>query len=53
MILTPYAVAFRYPGDLPELSHQEAEDAFSLAQFVWDSIIKKLDILQGLFEAVK
>jgi HEPN domain-containing protein len=40
--LTPYAVAFRYPGDLPELSHQEAEDAFSLAQFVWDSIINKL-----------
>jgi hypothetical protein len=40
--LTPYAIAFQYPGDLPELTLQESEHAFSLAQFVWDSIIKIL-----------
>lgn len=42
--LTPYAVAFRYPGDLPELTLQEAEHAFSYAQFVWDSVIKELPL---------
>jgi HEPN domain-containing protein len=40
--LTPYAVAFRYPGDLPELMLEEAEHAYILAEKVWDFLILKL-----------
>ena len=40
--LTPYAVSFRYPGDLPELTLQEAEIAYKLAQHVWDTLSEKL-----------
>jgi HEPN domain-containing protein len=40
--LTPYAVAFRYAGDLPELTHEEAELAYTLAEKVWDFLIFKL-----------
>lgn len=40
--LTPYAVSFRYPGDLPELTIQEAELGYALAQQVWDFLIAKL-----------
>jgi HEPN domain-containing protein len=40
--LTPYAVTFRYPGDLSELTPEEAERAYILAQQVWDFLIVKL-----------
>jgi len=42
--LTPYAVTTRYPGDLPDVSHQEAKDALVLAQQVWDFILARLPI---------
>ncbi len=40
--LTPYAVTFRYPGDLPELTLEEAERAYTLAEKVWNFLIMKL-----------
>jgi HEPN domain-containing protein len=40
--LTPYAVTFRYPGDLPELSSEEAGQALTLARQVWDFILPQL-----------
>ena len=40
--LTPYAVTTRYPGDLPEVPRSEAEEAISLAHFVWDFVTKML-----------
>lgn len=40
--LTPYAVTFRYPGDLPELSLEEAEQALTLARQVWDFVLPQL-----------
>ncbi len=33
--LTPYATTFRYPGELPELTLEEAEQAILLARLVW------------------
>jgi hypothetical protein len=30
--LNPYGVDYRYPGDFPDLSHEDAEDAFRLAE---------------------
>ena len=40
--LTPYAVITRYPGDLPEISNQEARDALELARQVWRFILDRL-----------
>jgi HEPN domain-containing protein len=40
--LTPYAVAFRYPGDLPELTAEEANEAYQLALQVWGMVQGKL-----------
>jgi HEPN domain-containing protein len=40
--LTPYAVTFRYPGELPELSVEEAEQAIKLARQVWDFGLDRL-----------
>jgi HEPN domain-containing protein len=37
--LTPYAVTARYPSDLPELTIEEAEEAYKLSQQVWDVVI--------------
>ena len=37
--LTPYAVTARYPGDLPELTIEEAEEAYKLSQQVWEVAI--------------
>jgi len=41
-ILTPYAVTTRYPGDLPEISNQEARDALELARQIWNFILNHL-----------
>ncbi len=40
--LTPYAVAVRYPGDLPELTREEAEEALALARQVWHFVLDRL-----------
>lgn len=40
--LTPYAVTFRYPGDLPTLTPEEAGYAYILAEKVWDLLILKI-----------
>ena len=41
-ILTPYAVTVRYPGDLPEISNQEAREAVELARQTWRFILDQL-----------
>jgi HEPN domain-containing protein len=40
--LTPYAVASRYPGDLPELTEAEAREALMLARQVWDFVLRRI-----------
>ena len=42
MTLTPYAVASRYPGNVPNLSFADAQQAQSLAQEVWQFVLKRL-----------
>lgn len=42
--LTPYAVTFRYPGNLPELTLAEAERACTLAEKVWNFLIARLPL---------
>ena len=41
--LNPYAVGARYPGDVPDVSQDDAKDAFGLAQTVRDKIVPVLD----------
>lgn len=41
-VLTPYAVTTRYPGDLPEISKQEAGEALGLARKTWEFILDHL-----------
>ena len=41
-ILTPYAISTRYPGDLPDISNQEASDALDLARKTWRFILDHL-----------
>lgn len=36
--LTPYAVTFRYPGELADISRAEAADALGFAQTIWDFV---------------
>jgi len=40
--LTPYAVTFRYPGDMDELTTAEAQTAFVLAKHIWDFVNERL-----------
>jgi len=40
--LTPYAVEVRYPGDILELPVQEAQQALTAAQMVWDYVLQLL-----------
>ena len=40
--LTPFAVVTRYPGELPEISAREAQDAFGLAKQVVDFVLVHL-----------
>lgn len=42
VILTPYGVELRYPGDRPEVSLQEAREAFDLASKVRTAILESL-----------
>jgi len=41
-ILTPYATAFRYPGDFFEPDHLDAEEALKLSEKVVEFIENKL-----------
>jgi len=41
-VLTPYAITTRYPGDLPELSCQEANEALTLAQQIFDFVLERI-----------
>lgn len=40
--LTPFAVTTRYPGDLPEISLQDADEAVMLAKQIWKFIQEHL-----------
>jgi HEPN domain-containing protein len=37
--LNPFAVTTRYPGDLPDISAQEAGEALEQARQVWDFVL--------------
>lgn len=39
--LTPFAVTTRYPGDLPEITVQEAREALMFAKQIWDFILSR------------
>ena len=41
-VLTPYAIAFRYPGDVLEPDPADAEEAFRLADLVLDFVAKRM-----------
>ncbi|MBI5115424.1 HEPN domain-containing protein [Candidatus Poribacteria bacterium] len=40
--LNPYGVVIRYPGDIPEPTREQAEEALDLAQSVRDAILYAL-----------
>jgi HEPN domain-containing protein len=40
--LTPYAITTRYPGDLPEISSEEATEAFKLAHDTLEFVLERL-----------
>lgn len=40
--LNPYGVEYRYPGDFPDLTEDDAETAFRMAEKVWAAIAPKL-----------
>ena len=40
--LNPYGVEYRYPGDFPELTQKDADDAYRLAEKVWLEIKPRL-----------
>ena len=44
--LTPYGVEVRYPGDIPEPSQRETEDAILLAKKVRDAVRDRLGKIQ-------
>lgn len=50
--LTPYAVASRYPGDSPNLTIEDAQQALALAQSVWQFILARIPAaISELFKA--
>jgi len=47
-ILTPYATAFRYPGDVLEPDPQDAEEAMNSAEKAFGFVLEKLpDAIRG------
>jgi hypothetical protein len=44
IVLTRYGVEVRYPGDAPEPTVAEAQQALRLAQFVRKAILAALDL---------
>ena len=51
-LLTPYAVTTRYPGDLPEISTEEAVQALDLAKQTWEFILHHLPALERIIVPV-
>lgn len=51
-ILTPYAIAFRYPGDVIEPDPQDADEALRLGVEVFDFVLSKMpdDIKKAVLE---
>ncbi|MBU3966630.1 MAG: HEPN domain-containing protein [Euryarchaeota archaeon] len=51
-ILTPYAIAFRYPGDVIEPDPQDADEALRLGVEVFDFVLNKMpdDIKKAVLE---
>ncbi|MDQ6967806.1 MAG: HEPN domain-containing protein, partial [Mariprofundaceae bacterium] len=45
-ILTPYAIAFRYPGDVLEPSEEDAQEALELAKEFFSFVDDKLSKLE-------
>jgi HEPN domain-containing protein len=45
VMLTPYGVDIRYPGDAPEPNIQEAKQAVALARKVRDAVMKNLEAI--------
>jgi HEPN domain-containing protein len=41
-LLTPFAVTTRYPGDLPDISANEASDTLDQARLIWDFVLTRL-----------
>jgi len=41
-VLNPYGVEYRYPGDFPELSQDDAESAFRLAEKVFAAVMPRI-----------
>lgn len=48
MVLTPYGVDYRYPGDYPEVTRGDAESALQLADCVRKEVLGRLprDVLE-------
>jgi HEPN domain-containing protein len=48
VVLTPYGVDYRYPGDYPEVTRGDAESAFQLADCVRKEVLGRLprDVLE-------
>jgi hypothetical protein len=40
--LNPYAVTFRYPGDVPDIPREDAEQAIIYAREIWGFIVSQL-----------
>jgi len=40
--LTPFAVTTRYPGNLPDISAQEAREALDQARQIWNFVLARL-----------
>jgi hypothetical protein len=51
-ILAPYAIAFRYPGDVIQPDPQDADEALRLAVEVFDFVTNKMpdDVKKALLE---
>ncbi len=41
-VLNPYGVDYRYPGDFPEITQEDAGEALKLASMVRDAILREL-----------
>jgi len=40
--LLPYAVALRYPGEMPEFTESEAKQALALVRELWDFVLERM-----------
>jgi HEPN domain-containing protein len=41
-VLTPYGVGARYPGEIEDISEEQATEALKSADYVWDNILALL-----------